>query len=322
MPREVFNANYQYLANNDLLSFEEIHQISKIAIRLGVRKIRLTGGEPLLRKNIEKLIETLAELRTPTGEAIDLTLTTNGVLLSRKAKALKSAGLQRITISLDALSDSIFRSMSDSNFHVADVLAGVHAAQEAGFESVKINCVIKRGINDQEILPMASHFRKYGASGPILRFIEYMDVGNVNRWREEQVFTGDEIIERLREHYALQQVDRHLPDEVAERWQYLDGQGEIGIVASVSRAFCRNCSRARLSADGRLYTCLFASQGSDVRSILRERGANGLSIALTDIWRQRQDRYSELRQVKESPVNHNINIPTDLRKIEMSYIGG
>lgn len=322
MPREVFNADHQYLASTDLLNFEEIQQIAKISVELGVRKIRLTGGEPLLRKNIEQLVEKLAKLRGPTGEAIDLTLTTNGVLLPRKANALKAAGLQRVTISLDALSDPVFRIMSDSNFHVADVLAGIQAARLAGFDSIKINCVVKRGINDQEILPLANHFREYGASGPRLRFIEYMDVGNVNRWQHGQVFTGDEIVERLREHHPLRPIGRHLPDDVAERWEYLDGQGEIGIVASVSRAFCRNCSRARLSANGHLYTCLFASQGFDLRSILRERGLNGLSHALVETWRQRNDRYSELRQIKDSMAEPETDAPSGQRKIEMSYIGG
>ncbi len=322
MPKEVFDKDYPYLPHASLLSFEEITRLVQSFIAHGVQKIRLTGGEPLLRKNIEVLIAQLAALRTLEGKPLDLTLTTNGSLLTRKARALKDAGLTRITISLDALDDSIFRRMNDVDFPVADVLAGIDAAQAAGFERIKINMVVKRGTNDHEILPMARHFR---GSGQTLRFIEYMDVGATNGWRLDEMLPSADVVQRIHAELPLVQLDPSAPGETAERWGYADAAGrhdpalgEIGVISSVTHAFCGSCNRARLSTEGQLYLCLFANQGYDLRSMVRG-GASDADIqnALGHIWQGRSDRYSELRStLPPDPSAH----PT--RRVEMSYIGG
>jgi cyclic pyranopterin phosphate synthase len=323
MPKEVFDGQYRYLPHSALLSFEEITRLASLFVQRGVRKIRLTGGEPLLRKNLEVLIEQLAGLRSPDGQPLDLTLTTNGSLLVRKARSLKDAGLQRITVSLDGLDDAVFRRMNDVDFPVADVLEGIEAAQAAGLGPIKVNMVVKRGTNDHEILPMARHFR---GSGVVLRFIEYMDVGATNGWRMDEVLPSAQVIERLQAEWPLVPLQHTAPGETAERWGYADAQGrhqselgEIGVISSVTQAFCGDCNRARLSTEGRLYLCLFASQGHDLRQLLREQQADDARIAATldAIWRNRSDRYSALRsqQPDGSP-------PGEGRRVEMSYIGG
>lgn len=322
MPKEVFDQGHPYLPHSALLRFEEITRLAKVFVAHGVRKIRLTGGEPLLRKDLEQLVEQLAALRTPDGQPLDLTLTTNGSLLARKARALKDAGLQRVTVSLDALDDAIFRRMNDVDFPVRSVLDGIEAAQAVGLGPIKVNMVVKRGTNEQEILPLARHFR---ASGVTLRFIEYMDVGATNGWRMDEVLPSAEVVERIGRELPLVQLDPSAPGETAERWGYAgaDGNydpslGEIGVISSVSQAFCGDCNRARLSMDGRLYLCLFASQGYDLRALLRDQAADDAQIAsaLGAIWQGRGDRYSELRAL----------LPADGaaagRRIEMSYIGG
>ena len=321
MPKEVFDKDYPYLPHGALLSFEEITRLARLFLVHGVRKIRLTGGEPLLRKNLEDLVAQLAQLRTVDGVAPDLTLTTNGSLLARKAQALKDAGLNRVTVSLDGLDDTIFRRMNDVDFPVADVLAGIEAAHAAGLSHIKVNMVVKRGTNDHEILPMARHFR---GTGTTLRFIEYMDVGATNGWRMDEVLPSAELIERLRAELPLVQLDPSSPGETAERWGYADAQGqhdpalgEVGVISSVTQAFCHDCNRARLSTEGKLYLCLFASQGYDLRSLLRGGASDAeIASAIAPIWQQRDDRYSELRS----------SLPADAtpgpRRVEMSYIGG
>src|SRR5574343_1001635 len=269
MPKEVFDKGYPYLPHSDLLSFEEITRLAAIFLRHGVRKIRLTGGEPLLRRNIEALIAQLAALRTVEGQPPEITLTTNGSLLARKAGALREAGLQRVTVSLDGLDDAVLRRMNDVDFPVAEVLEGIAAARDAGLGPIKVNMVVKRGTNDQEILPMARHFR---GTGVILRFIEYMDVGATNGWRMDEVLPSHEVIARLRAELPLVPLDPSAPGETAERWGYANTQGqhdpvlgEVGVISSVTQAFCGDCNRARLSTEGRLYLCLFGSQGYDLR---------------------------------------------------------
>jgi len=311
MPRAVFGKDYTFLPRAELLNFEEIERLAALFIQLGVQKIRLTGGEPLLRRGIEQLIEKLARLHTTSGKPVDVALTTNAVLLSSKARLLKDAGLSRISISLDGLTEQTFRRMSDSEVSVHAVLEGIDAAQRAGFAPVKVNMVLKRGVNDHEIIPMAEHFRN---SGIILRFIEYMDVGSSNGWRMDEVLTAREIHQLIHERYPLQAVDPGYRGEVAERWRYADGGGEIGLIASVTQAFCSDCTRARLSTDGKLYTCLFATEGADLREPLRN-GADDhvLTSLIAGYWQQRSDRYSQLR---------NDATATSRPKIEMSYIGG
>ena len=321
MPKEVFDKDYPYLPHSALLSFEEITRLASLFLAHGVRKIRLTGGEPLLRKNIEELIAQLAQLRTVDGKAPDLTLTTNGSLLARKAKALKEAGLNRVTVSLDGLDDAVFRRMNDVDFPVADVLAGIEAAHTAGLSHIKVNMVVKRGTNDHEILPMARHFR---GTGTTLRFIEYMDVGATNGWRMDEVLPSAQLIERLRAELPLVPLEPSSPGETAERWGYADASGqhdpalgEVGVISSVTQAFCHDCNRARLSTEGKLYLCLFASQGYDLRTLLRGgAGDADIAAAIAPIWQQRSDRYSELRST----------LPADntqgARRVEMSYIGG
>jgi cyclic pyranopterin phosphate synthase len=313
MPKEVFNKDYPYLPHADLLTFEEITRLATQFVAHGVRKIRLTGGEPLLRKNIEVLIAQLAQLRTVDGAPVELALTTNGSLLARKARALKDAGLQRVTVSLDGLDDAVFRRMNDVDFPVADVLRGIEAAQEAGLGPVKVNMVVQRGTNEHEIVPMARHFR---GTGVVLRFIEYMDVGATNGWRMDEVLPSAEVVQRLHAVFPLRALDPSVPGETAERWAYDDGAGEIGVISSVTQAFCGSCNRARLSTEGQLYLCLFASQGHDLRSLLRGGATDAdLASAIGQIWQQRGDRYSELRG--ELPP-----AGSGRKRVEMSYIGG
>ena len=322
MPKEIFDKDYPYLPHSALLSFEEITRVASLFVAHGVRKIRLTGGEPLLRKNVEVLIEQLAALRTVDGAPLDLTLTTNGSLLARKAKALKAAGLQRVTVSLDGLDDAVFRRMNDVDFPVADVLAGIEAARDAGLGLIKINMVVKRGTNEHEILPMVRHFR---GSGMALRFIEYMDVGATNGWRMDEVLPSAEVVKLINAKIPLVQLDASAPGETAERWGFADAAGrhdpdagEIGVISSVTRAFCQDCNRARLSTEGRLYLCLFATQGHDLRSLIRS-GAGDADIisAIGHIWQARSDRYSELRSVMPPDTSDVAR-----RRVEMSYIGG
>ncbi|ADJ63393.1 molybdenum cofactor biosynthesis protein A [Herbaspirillum seropedicae SmR1] len=311
MPKDVFDKQYQFLPHSDLLTFEELTRVAAQFVAHGVRKIRLTGGEPLLRKNIETLIGMLAALRTPEDEPVDLTLTTNGTLLKQKAQALKDAGLKRVTVSLDSLDDEGFRRMNDVDFPVARVLEGIDAAHAAGLGPVKINMVVKKGVNDDQILPMARYFKGTPA---ILRFIEYMDVGSSNGWRMDEVLPSAEVVRLIATEMPLEVADPNYTGETAERWRYVDGSGEIGVISSVTQAFCQDCSRARLSTEGRVYTCLFASEGHDLRSIVRSGGSDAeIAGAIAALWGQRGDRYSELRSaLREAP----------LRKVEMSYIGG
>jgi GTP 3',8-cyclase len=310
MPKEVFGEDYPYLAHSELLSFEEITRLAKIFLDRGIEKIRLTGGEPLLRRNIERLVEMLAALTLPNGEQVELTLTTNASLLARKARALKDAGLHRVTVSLDALDDPTFMAMNDADFPVAKVLAGIDAADAAGLAPVKINMVVKRGVNEHSILPMA---RRFKGSGHVLRFIEFMDVGATNGWRMDDVIPSREIIRMISAHMPLEAIDPNYPGEVAKRWRYRDGSGEIGVISSVTQAFCRSCTRARISTEGMLYTCLFATSGYDFRALLRGGKSDAeIRAALAAVWGARDDRYSEIRGAETAKQ----------RKIEMSYIGG
>ena len=307
MPKQVFNARYQFLVRDDLLSFEEIARLTRLFVKHGVRKLRLTGGEPLLRKRLEVLI---AELKIIAGVE-DIALTTNASLLTAaKARNLKKAGLDRITVSLDAIDENTFMKMNDRNVSVEKVLDGIDNARTAGFECVKVNMVVQRGVNETDILPMAEYFR---GSGNILRFIEYMDVGNTNGWNLDQVVPGEEIIHKIQQTYPVNAMGAHYRGEVAKRWQYQDGCGEIGIITSVTEAFCGDCNRLRLSAEGGLYTCLFASQGVDLRRLLRA-GADDefISEVIVNTWQARNDRYSEQRGKAAGTV----------QKVEMSYIGG
>jgi cyclic pyranopterin phosphate synthase len=305
MPKEVFGNDYQFLERKALLSFEEITRLARIFKEHGVGKIRLTGGEPLVRRNIEQLIAMLAAI-----PGLDLTLTTNGSLLQKKARALKDAGLKRVTVSLDSLDDAVFMRMNDVDFPVTRVLDGIEAAAAAGLAPVKINMVVKRGMNEHSILPMARFFKQ---SGHILRFIEYMDVGSTNGWRMDDVVTAREIVGMINAEMPLEPADPNYRGEVAERWRYKDGSGEIGVIASVTQAFCRDCTRARISTEGQLYTCLFATSGHDLRQLLRN-GASDLEIhdTISTVWSERTDRYSEIRTSETAK----------LEKIEMSYIGG
>ena len=288
-----------------MLSFEEIARLARLFKGLGVRKVRITGGEPLLRRDVERLIEQLVSL----GD-LEVTLTTNGSLLARKAKALRAAGLHRLTVSLDALDEATFRAMNDVDFPASKVLEGIAAAEAAGFAAIKINMVVKRGVNDHSIVAMAKHFRH---SGHILRFIEFMDVGATNGWKMDSVLPSAQVVARIHAEYPLEQVDPNYRGEVAERWRYQDGSGEIGVISSVTQTFCRQCSRARISPDGSLFTCLFAAGGFDLRSLLRG-GASDAEIGgrLAAVWRARSDRYSELRSTNTAPSS----------RVEMSYIGG
>ncbi|TAH11899.1 MAG: GTP 3',8-cyclase MoaA [Curvibacter sp.] len=321
MPKEVFDKDHPYLPQSALLSFEEITRLTRQFVAQGVRKIRLTGGEPLLRKNIEVLIAQLAALRTPEGLPLDLTLTTNGSMLAKKAQALKDAGLQRVTVSLDGLDDAVFRNMNDVDFPVAEVLRGIDAAQAAGLGPIKVNMVVKRGTNEQQILPMARHFK---GTGIVLRFIEYMDVGATNGWRMAEVLPSADVVRLLQTEWPLVALEHASAGETAQRWGYVDANGqpdkqagEIGVISSVTQAFCGDCTRARLSTEGQLYLCLFASRGYDLRTLLRDGSADAqLTAAIRNIWEQRSDQYSALR----STLPHGS--PTPGRRVEMSYIGG
>jgi cyclic pyranopterin phosphate synthase len=305
MPKEVFGKDFQFLPRGEILSFEEIERLVRVFVGLGVQKVRLTGGEPLVRRHIERLVEMLAKVSD-----LDLTLTTNGSLLAGKAQALRDAGLKRVTVSLDSLDDEVFRSMNDVDFPVARVLEGMDAAEAAGLAPIKVNMVVKRGLNEQSILPMARHFR---GTGRILRFIEYMDVGSSNGWRLNDVVSAREIVATIDRELPLEPVEKNYPGEVAERWRYRDGSGEIGVIASVTQAFCADCTRARLSADGSLYTCLFATQGHDLRGLVRSDATDAqIADSIAAIWTARDDRYSELRSEETA----------GLKKIEMSFIGG
>ena len=332
MPKEVFGRDYAFLERRELLTFEELARVVGIFASLGVRTVRITGGEPLVRRNVEHLVELLAAIEVPAasvgeagdarpktpsratraggaGDKLELALTTNGSLLPQKAEALAAAGLSRVTVSLDSLDDQAFQAMNDAEFPVQRVLEGIDAAAAAGLP-VKVNAVVKRDANDGDVLALAEHFR---GTGHVLRFIEYMDVGSTNGWRLEDVVSAEEIVRRISERWPLEAVDPERPDATARRWRYLDGAGEIGVVASVTQPFCGGCSRARLSAEGRLYTCLFAAKGHDLRAPLRLGASDDeLVEQLRSIWTRRIDRYSELRTAETA----------SLPKVEMSYIGG
>jgi GTP 3',8-cyclase len=305
MPKEIFGSDYPYLPHNEVLSFEEITRLTRIFVSHGVKKIRLTGGEPLVRKDLHLLVAMLAQI-----PGLDLTLTTNGSLLTRQAQALKDAGLKRVTVSLDSLDNEIFKAMNDVDFPVEKVLEGMETAQKVGLEPIKVNMVVKRGVNESSILPMARYFRE---KGYILRFIEYMDVGHSNGWRTNDVVSAKEIVNIISAELPLEPLDPNYTGEVAERWRYKDGNGEVGVISSVTQPFCRDCNRARLSAEGKLYTCLFAVKGHDLKSLVRAGATDDeLSQEITRIWGKRTDRYSELRS--ENTI--------DLPKVEMSHIGG
>ncbi len=309
MPKEVFGRDYAFLDRRELLTLEEVARVAGVFAGLGVRTVRITGGEPLVRRNVEHLVELLAAIRRPDGSGLDLALTTNGSLLAQKAEALAAAGLGRVTVSLDSLDDAAFATLNDVDFPVERVLEGIEAAAAAGLP-VKVNAVVKRGTNDGDVLGLAEHFR---GSGHVLRFIEYMDVGSTNGWRLEDVVPAEEIVRRIGERWPLVPLPAERPDATSRRWRYADGAGEIGAIASVTQPFCGGCSRARLSAEGRLYTCLFAARGHDLRAPLRSGGSDEeLAELLHSVWGRRTDRYSELRTA-ETPA---------LPKVEMSYIGG
>jgi cyclic pyranopterin phosphate synthase len=317
MPRSVFGRDHPFLPHAALLSFEEITRAARIFLSLGVRKLRLTGGEPLLRKDLERLVAQLAALRTLDGTPPELTLTTNGTLLARKAQALKDAGLKRVTVSLDALDEHRFKQMSDSDLTVNDVLEGIETAKAVGLGPIKVNMVVQRGVNDDQILPLARHFK---GSGIELRFIEFMDVGNTNGWDMAHVLPSDQVRQRIHAALPLTPAQSHQAGETAQRWAYADGSGHVGFISSVTQAFCGDCNRMRLSTDGHLYTCLFASQGHDLRSHLRSDVATSddqVAARVHALWQQRQDRYSQRRSEAESQAQQ----PTRPR-IEMSYIGG
>lgn len=305
MPKEIFGQGYKFLPKADLLTFEEITRLAKILVDLGVRKIRLTGGEPLLRRDIEVLVEMLSQI-----PEIELAMTTNGSLLARKAQMLREAGLERATVSLDALDDEIFNSMNDVEFPVQRVLEGIQAAEEVGFSPIKINMVVKRGVNEADILPMARYFH---GSGHILRFIEFMDVGTTNGWKMDDVLSAREIIEIINAEMPIQPLEPNYRGEVANRWRYKDGGGEVGVIASVTQPFCGDCTRLRLSAKGELFTCLFGVNGHDLRALVRSEAADDeIKAHLTGVWKMRADRYSEIRSSETA----------SLPKVEMSYIGG
>jgi cyclic pyranopterin phosphate synthase len=306
MPKEIFNRDYEFLARDLLLSFEEIERIVTVFAGFGVNKIRITGGEPLLRRNLEELIGAIKGV----GGIDDVTLTTNASLLERKAESLVAAGLDRVTVSLDSLNNDVFMAMNDVAFSVDDVLAGIDAAAAAGLAPIKINMVVQKGVNDHTVVDMARHFK---GSGHIVRYIEYMDVGTTNQWCMDDVVPGKDIVAMISEAFPLEPVDPNYPGEVAARWQYADGTGEIGVITSVTQPFCATCTRARISAEGSLYTCLFASGGTDLRSMLRAGASDEeLSAVIRSVWTARDDRYSQLRSSRTA----------GLRKVEMSYIGG
>lgn len=313
MPKEIFDKDFAYMGHKELLTFEEITRMANIFVSHGVEKIRLTGGEPLLRKDLEILISMLAQLKTTEGAPLDITLTTNGSLLKRKAQALRDAGLKRLTVSLDAISDPVFRKMNDVDFPLADVLESIEFAQKVGFEAIKVNMVVKKGVNEQEILPMAKYFK---GTGIIPRFIEYMDVGNTNGWKMDEVLPSKEVIALINEVCPLESLQPEYRGEVAQRWKYKDGSGEVGVISSVTQAFCKDCTRARLSMEGKLFLCLFGTTGYDLKQFIRN-GSSDLEVAniIEQIWTGRNDHYSELRGQDEFKQLAST-------KVEMSYIGG
>jgi cyclic pyranopterin phosphate synthase len=305
MPKEIFGTDYKFLHRDQVLTFEEITRLTKIFVAHGVKKIRLTGGEPLVRKDLPDLIAMLAAIPN-----LDLTMTTNGSLLPKFAQALKDAGLKRVTVSLDSLDNAIFKSMNDVDFPVKKVIEGMDAAAAVGLGPIKVNMVVKRGVNENSILPMARFFRE---KGYILRFIEYMDVGHSNGWRMDEVVPSAEIVKMINAEMPLESADPNYPGEVAGRWRYKDGKGEIGMISSVTQAFCRDCNRARITAEGQLYTCLFAVKGHDFRALLRDGTSDdAISQEIARVWNKRTDRYSEIRSENT----------TALPKVEMSHIGG
>ena len=311
MPRETFGKDFVFLPRAELLDFEEIERVARLFVQMGVHKLRLSGGEPLMRHGIERLIEKLARLTDNDGQPVDIALTTNGVMLAKKAQTLKDAGLTRLTVSLDGLCDETFKRMSDSSVSVSTVLDGISTAQALGLTPVKVNMVVKQGTNEHEIIPLLNHFRH---SGIILRFIEFMDVGSTNGWRMDDVVTAKEILDTIGAHYPIQPVAPNYTGEVARRWAFTDGSGEFGIVASVTQAFCHDCSRIRLSTDGKLFTCLFATNGMDLREPLRRNADDAaLSELIRSTWTQRTDHYS-LNRLQASRLEG--------KRIEMSYIGG
>jgi cyclic pyranopterin phosphate synthase len=304
MPREVFDSSYRFLPHEAILSFEEIARLARVFVGLGVNKLRLTGGEPLVRRNLDRLVAMLAELDA------EVTLTTNGSLLAKQAAALKKAGLDRVTVSLDSLDDATFRRMNDADFPVAKVIDGIETAAAAGLGPVKINMVVKRGVNDQSVVQMAERWR---GTGHIIRFIEYMDVGSTNGWRMDDVIPSAEVVRRISERWPLEPIDANYPGEVAERWRYVDGGGEIGVISSVTQAFCSSCTRMRLSTEGSLFTCLFAQSGHDLKALLRNGASDDeLRNEIAAVWQKRTDRYSEIRT----------EFTAKNKKVEMSYIGG
>jgi cyclic pyranopterin phosphate synthase len=315
MPKAIFGEDFTFMQRDELLTFEEITRLAGIAVAHGVEKIRLTGGEPLLRKGLEQLVGMLAALKTPDGQDIDLALTTNGTALAIKAKSLKDAGLKRVTVSLDSLDDVTFKAVNDVDFPVANVLHGIEVAHQVGLGPIKINMVVKRGQNDQDIVAMARHFK---GSPHILRFIEFMDVGASNGWKMAEVVPSAEVIRLINAELPLEEVAPNYDGETSARWRYRDGSGEIGVISSVTQSFCHSCTRARVSTDGKLFTCLFATDGHDLRALMRGGCSDEqLSTAMAQIWRQRTDRYSDLRGAKTRERQ-----ATGKKKIEMSYIGG
>jgi cyclic pyranopterin phosphate synthase len=305
MPRETFDHDFKFLPHSEILHFEEIARLARLFAGLGVKKVRITGGEPLVRRDLPRLIAMLAAIPD-----LDLTLTTNGSLLARHAPALAAAGLKRVTVSLDSLDDATFRALNDADFPVARVVEGIEAAAAAGLAPVKINMVVKRGVNDAQVLDMAERWR---GTGHIVRFIEYMDVGSSNGWRMDDVVPSADIVRAISARHALEPADPSYAGEVAERWRYADGAGEIGVISSVTQAFCASCNRLRLSAEGSLYTCLFADHGHDLKWLLRSGGSDEEIVdQIAAVWRARGDRYSEIRTAETAAA----------RKIEMSYIGG
>jgi cyclic pyranopterin phosphate synthase len=316
MPEEATGHSYRYLDRSELLSFEEIVRVVSAAARLGARKIRITGGEPLLRQELSVLVGMLTQI----DGIDDLALTTNGALMADQALSLKKAGLDRVTVSLDALDGTVFRKMSGGRGEVGAVLEGIRVAEEAGFSSFKINAVVQRGMNEEEIVPLAGHFR---GTGHVVRFIEYMDVGNLNGWSRDRVVPAREILDRIGSVWPLEPVEGEYRGEVARRWRYLDGAGQIGLIASVSAPFCADCTRLRLSADGKLYTCLFASRGTDVRGLLRSGGSDeALELFLSSVWGNRTDRYSEERFRRDEGGSSLGSGPGPGSKVEMFRVGG
>ncbi|MBH0008384.1 GTP 3',8-cyclase MoaA [Salinibacterium sp. SWN1162] len=320
MPKEVFGADYAFMPRDELLSFEEITRLARIAALHGVEKIRLTGGEPLLRKGLPELVGMLSKLTTPAGKPLDLAVTTNGSALGHLAVALKEAGLKRVTVSLDSLDDATFQAMNDVKFPVAKILAGLDAAHAAGLGPIKINMVVKKGHNDKDIVAMARHFKD---TPFILRFIEYMDVGTTNGWQLGEVVPSAEVVARINAELPLEEVAPNYSGETSQRWRYRDGGNEIGVISSVTQSFCHTCSRARISVDGKLYTCLFASSGHDLRALMRDGCTDDqLSDAMASLWRERTDRYSELRSLNTPRPAGADGTEPGAKRIEMSYIGG